>query len=203
MNHTIVEELRHHTPFTAFGAATGILGMALVWRLSDSVAHNIFYILHPAHVFFSAVVTASMYQIHCRKGEHHCNFWTLIFIGYTGSIGISTLSDSLIPYAGELLLKMPYSEPHIGFVEKWWIVNPVAFLGIAVAYFWPQTKVPHALHVLVSTWASLFHILMALGDQVSVGIVAGIFAFLFVAVWFPCCLSDIIFPLLFVKNPRH
>ena len=28
----------------------------------------------------------------------------------------------------------------------------------------------------------------------------GVFLVLFIAVWLPCCVSDIIFPLLFVKN---
>ena len=30
----------------------------------------------------------------------------------------------------------------------------------------------------------------------------GIFVFLFIAVWVPCCLSDIVFPLLFVKGRK-
>jgi hypothetical protein len=30
-----------------------------------------------------------------------------------------------------------------------------------------------------------------------------IFLFLFLAVWIPCCLSDIVFPLLFVKPRRQ
>ena len=70
-----------------------------------------------------------------------------------------------------------------------------------------HTRFPHAGHVLLSIWASLFHILMVMRNDVSSGQYAAIFAFLFVAVWLPCCISDIVFPLLFVKPgqalPRH
>ena len=124
----------------------------------------------------------------------------LVLVGYVGSIGIATLSDSLLPFAGEILLQLPNPGLHIGFIEKWWLVNPLAFLGIAIAYWRPTTKFPHAGHVLLSTWASAFHIIMALGDTVSWITLLIIGLFLFLSVWLPCCLSDIIFPLLFVSG---
>ena len=73
-------------------------------------------------------------------------------------------------------------------------------VGGAIAYFWPKTKFPHAGHVLLSTWTSLFHIIMAKGETLSVLSYITIFLFLFLAVWIPCCVSDIVFPLLFVKE---
>jgi len=73
----------------------------------------------------------------------------------------------------------------------------LAAIGIAVAYLWPKTAFPHAGHVLFSTWASLFHMTMALGENVTLLALAVIPAFLFLAVWIPCCTSDIVFPLLF------
>jgi hypothetical protein len=101
------------------------------------------------------------------------------------------------------MLDMPNRGPHIGFIEKWWLVNPLAILGIAIAYFWPTTKFPHAGHVLLSTWASLFHIIMATGETLSWLSYIIVFLFLFLAVWIPCCVSDIVFPLLFVKNKNN
>jgi hypothetical protein len=89
---------------------------------------------------------------------------------------------------------------HIGFIEKWWLVNPLAIAGAVLAYLRPATKFPHAGHVLLSTWASLFHIIMALGGAVSEISVVIVPAFLFVAVWIPCCVSDIVFPLLFARD---
>ena len=90
---------------------------------------------------------------------------------------------------------------HLGFIEDWYVVNPAALLGIAIAYFWPHTKFPHAGHILVSTWASSFHILMNTHKEPTGALLVGIFVVLFISVWLPCCISDIVFPLLFVKAP--
>jgi hypothetical protein len=190
----ITQELIRHAPFTAFGAITGIVIVLFAVQLPRNAAEGIFYTLHPMHVVLSALVTAGMYRLHKGKGV------SVIIIGYIGAIGIATISDSLVPYAGEILLQLPNPGPHIGFIEKWWLVNPLAFLGIAIAYWRPATRFPHAGHVLLSTWASAFHIIMALGTTVNWIILFFIGVFLFISVWLPCCLSDIIFPLLFVKR---
>ena len=200
----IIKELRNHAPFTTFGALTGIIVMLFFYRLPEATAFQIFYVLHPLHVVLSALVTASMYYHYkCGKLKVICNLLTLLIIGYVGSIGIATLSDSLIPYLGEVLLNLPNRGMHIGFIEHWLIVNPAAILGVAIAYFWPRTKFPHAGHVLLSTWASLFHIIMALGGTITWFLSLAIFVFLFLAVWVPCCVSDIVFPLLFVGEHDH
>jgi len=89
---------------------------------------------------------------------------------------------------------------HLGFIEDWYVVNPAAILGIIIAYFWPRTKFPHAGHVLISTWASSFHVLMNTHRELTPVMFIGVFLVLFVAVWLPCCISDIVFPLLFVKS---
>ena len=195
---TIIKELKNHLPFTLFGAITGIIIMLLFYKIPSNIAYNTFYVLHPLHVVLSAIVTASMYKIYSKKA----NPFILILIGYIGSVGIATISDSIIPYIGEIMLNLPNTGIHLGFIEKWWLVNPLAFLGIAIAYFNPTTKFPHAGHVLLSTWASLFHIIMALGGAISLTLTFVIFVFLFIAVLIPCCLSDIVFPLLFIKNRK-
>ena len=200
----IVHELKEHLPFTVFGAATGIILMIALKGLPHETSHTMFYALHPMHVVLSALVTASMYELHrCGKLRRKCNLFILLAVGYFGSVGIATVSDSLIPYWGEALFHMPYRQVHIGFIEKWWLVNPLALVGIAIAYFRPSTKFPHAAHVLLSTWASLFHILMAAGETISWVSYAGLFVFLFLAVWLPCCVSDIVFPMLFVKKREN
>ncbi len=199
MNRSIFYELKRHVPFTVFGALTGIILMTGVSKISYESAHRIFYILHPAHVVLSALVTASMYKNYkCARDTKKCNLFALFAVGFVGSVGVATISDSIIPYYGELLLGMPYAEAHIGFIERWWIVLPLSVAGIAFAYFHPTTKFPHAAHILVSTWASLFHIVMAGSRSLTAFAVAGIFVFLFAAVWGPCCVSDIVFPLMFV-----
>ena len=190
----ISNELLRHAPFTAFGAVTGLFIVLFAVHLPSTAAESLFYTLHPMHVVLSALVTAGMYRLHKGKGL------ALVAIGYIGSVGIATISDSLVPYAGEILLQLPNPGLHIGFIERWWLVNPLAFLGIAIAYWRPTTRFPHAGHVLLSTWASAFHIIMALNTPVSAMTLFLIGFFLFLSVWFPCCLSDIVFPLLFVGN---
>jgi hypothetical protein len=195
--HTIGKELRVHAPFTAFGALTGIMIMAVIVYsgIPRSFSSALFWTLHPFHVLLSALATAGMYRLHSKGG-----LWPTVLIGYFGSIGIATLSDSLIPYLGEWLLDLPNRGLHLGFIEKWWLINPLAFAGVAIAFIWPNTKFSHTGHVLLSTWASLFHMVMALGASLSL-LTAGLMGvFLFLAVWIPCCTSDIIFPLLFSRK---
>ena len=252
----IVRQLKAHAPFTAGGAVLGIIFMLIFKRyFGNSASLKLFYVFHPSHVFLSAMTTAAMYKLHKRNA----GLVMLIVIGWVGSIGIATLSDSVIPYLGESMLGLhisvhhhggdgngDHNEPattstdiqkaggngqavnvehaangnyitngnhiansehthehkmHIGFIEKWKVVNPAAFLGILVAFFWSHTKFSHLGHVLLSIWASLFHILANMGGTVSTGQWAGVFIFLFLAVWLPCCISDIVFPLLLVKKP--
>jgi hypothetical protein len=198
----IANELKHHAPFTALGATTGIIIMVIL-IFTDAlpqvaqISYTVFYILHPAHIVLSALVTVAMY-----KKYGNGRIWTAILIGYFGSIGIATLSDSIIPYLGETLLGLESKGIHIGFIEEPLLTNPAAVLGIAIGYRKPTTKFPHAGHVLLSTWASLFHIIMALGGAVNWVTLLAIFAFLFLAVWLPCCTSDIVFPLLFVRKKK-
>jgi len=197
----IVCELKNHSPFTSFGALTGILLMLVFRNIPHETAHALFYVFHPLHVFLSALVTTAVYCRYQNAGDGPV--WKtvkILFIGYIGSVGIGTLSDSLIPFWGEQLMGMSPEHHHIGFIEKWWLINPLAFAGIGIAWVRPGSKFPHAGHVLLSTWASLFHMMMASHGALSPLSYAGIFLFLFLAVWIPCCLSDIVFPLLFIKE---
>ncbi|WP_459202157.1 hypothetical protein [Methanococcus sp. CF] len=201
MFNQIIEELGEHMPFTAFGAVFGIVLLIIFNGISFSESYSIFYTLHPLHVFLSAFTTTSMYKLHSGgsiKGIK--GILVLFLIGYAGSLFIATISDSLIPYIGEIILDMPNRGAHIGFIEEFWLVNSLALLGIVLAYFKPFTKVPHSGHVFLSTAASLFHIIMALGTGLSFLMYFEIFLFLFIAVWIPCCTSDIIFPLIFIKS---
>ncbi|MCL5097540.1 MAG: hypothetical protein M1608_08440 [Candidatus Omnitrophica bacterium] len=196
----ILRELREHAPFTALGTLTGalVLGLLLWTQAPRSVSATLFWTLHPLHVLLSALVTIAMFR---RHGGH--GFWAMVTIGYFGSVGIATLSDCLLPYAGEWLLALPHRGLHLGFIEKWWLVNPLAAGGILIGFAWPRTKLSHAGHVLLSTWASLFHITMALGSAMTLADGALIAFFLFLSVWLPCCTSDIVFPLLFAPRTAN
>lgn len=192
---SITHELKHHAPFTAVGALTGVaIAAAFVYLpIPHSVSHRLFEACHPLHILLSAMATAAMFRLHSRRG-----LVATVVVGYVGAIGIGTISDCLMPYLGELLLGFEDAEAHIGFIEHWYLVNPAALVGVAVACWWPATKAPHAGHVLLSTWASLFHMLMAVGKGQPIGplAIAVVAVVLFLAVWLPCCTSDIILPLL-------
>jgi len=190
----IIEELKEHSPFTALGALSGI-GVTIIIVLADVptyVSHTIFYTLHPLHVLLSALVTTSMY-VRYRRAK----IWAAILIGWTGAIGIATISDAMLPYLGGTLLhaRMEFQVP---FIEEWWI-NLLALAGVAIGYWRPTTRIPHFGHVLLSTWASLFYI-MTFGMADWIPLLPFIFLFLFLAVWLPCCTSDIVYPLLFVRK---
>jgi hypothetical protein len=194
MGRRITEELKEHIPFTALGALTGII-ITVIVVLGDVPHHisdTIFHTLHPVHVLLSALVTTSMYMRY-KKGR----VWAVILIGWTGAIGIATISDALIPYLGGNLLHAQM-EFHVPFIEEWWI-NLFALAGIAIGYWRQTTKIPHFGHVLLSTWASLFYI-MAFGIADWIPLLPFIFLILFLAVWIPCCMSDIIYPLLFLRK---
>lgn len=205
-------ELKAHSPFTLLGALTGIAMMLLFRNAGHETSYRLFYIFHPLHVVLSAVVTASLFRLH----EKTKGFLTILVVGYIGSIGVATLSDSILPYFGEDILGVvipvhshdgeTHTEEthdekhwHIGFIEEWYIVNPSALLGIFIAYFLPRSKLPHAFHILISTWASSSHIMMNTPQPYTATLLFGFIAVLFVAVWLPCCFSDIIFPMLLVK----
>ncbi|NIQ11790.1 MAG: hypothetical protein GWN67_24305, partial [Phycisphaerae bacterium] len=194
-------------PFTALGAVTGIIIMAIIvfGKVPAEISHIVFYSLHPIHIVASAIATTGMYQ---KYGGG--KIWTAILVGYAGSIGIATLSDALIPHLGGVLLGIKM-EFHIPFIEiakmpvigiaKWQIVNSAALAGIIVGYLRPTTKIPHLGHVLLSTWASLFYF-TAFGTAWWIPLFPFIFLFLFLAVWIPCCTSDILFPLLFTGKAQ-
>ncbi len=216
----ILVELKGHAPFTILGAVLGIGFMLLFRNISGGGRHTLFAIFHPAHVVLSAIVAASMFRLHAEKKR----FVLVLAIGYFGSIGVATLSDIIIPHIGTELLGLnipqhsqihesetgsPQEEHvteaeehglHLGFIEEWYIVNPAALLGIFIAYFLPRTKIPHASHILISTWASSSYLLMTVQSEITIAAAAGILATLLVATWVPCCIGDIIFPLLFVKS---
>jgi len=204
--------------------------------LPERTSHLLFDIFHPGHVLLSAMATAAMFRLH-KKKAHIIVVLIIGYVGSIGIATLSdcvipyvgevllgfhtsahsheqagehqeSTSETVHKLDGNHVHQDGHKEGlHFGFIDKWWLVNPLAILGGLIACFRPWTKFPHAGHVLLSIWASLSHILMAMGTEVSFAQWMGVMVFLFLAVWLPCCVSDIVFPLLFVKPgkewPRH
>lgn len=224
----IGKELRNHSPFTMLGAATGILFMLAGQRWFKEQAEALFSVFHPLHVVLSAMVTAALFEIH-RKAKNFFVILLIGVVGSIGVATLSdcilpffgeSILGAAIPTHAEVHQYSPAKtgqpEPsaeqvqidaeqhhprwHLGFVEEWYLVFPAAIIGVLLAYFKPATHLPHASHVLISTWASSAHMLMNTQADLSPALLLGMFIVLFIAVWLPCCFSDIIFPLLFVRS---
>ncbi len=227
----ILTELRAHAPFTMAGAVSGILAMLLFAKASPQVSQRLFQVFHPAHVVLSAIVTASLFRLHEEKRSFWVVL-LIGYVGAVGVATLSdsilpyigedllgvavpthaslhehggpaeAVQDHEAEHADET--RAHEGKPHIylGFIEDWYLVNPAAILGVLIACFWPRTKFPHAGHILISTWASSFHVLMNTHRELTPMLFVGIFVVLFIAVWLPCCMSDIVFPMFFVRSPH-
>lgn len=104
-------ELKRHAPFTLIGTATGVIVMAtfMLGNAPPAWSGRLFWMIHPLHIVLSAHVTTAMYRQHGGR-----NALLLIGIGYFGSIGIASLSDSVIPFLGEWMLQLPNRGIHLG-----------------------------------------------------------------------------------------
>ncbi len=192
----ILRELRHHAPFTALGALTGVFLLSLTaGSLARGEHERLFHLLHPLHLLLSALVTTAVYGKYGRgRGE-------ALAVGFLGSVGICTLSDVLLPHAGGLVMGIPM-HLHLCLAEHPWLVLSASLLGAGLGMGRPGTEIPHSGHVLVSTYASAFY-LTAFGSPSSwLPLLPALFLLLFLTVWLPCCTSDFIFPLLFVGRDR-
>ena len=203
----ILQELKAHAPFTLLGSLTGVVVMVIVvlTKLPPARLEPVFEGFHTGHVLLSAIVTAGLYR------RYRTNIAACVLIGFVGSVGIATLSDIIFPHhGGALLLELTgehhgMHDLHLPFIDEWWLINPAALIGVGIGIAWPKTKVPHAGHVLLSTWASLFYLVVHSQAEVSwLPRLPLVLVVLFIAVWLPCCVSDIVFPLLFVgKQARE
>lgn len=184
-------ELKRHMPFTALGALTGIAIMAafVAAKVSHETSELFFEIAHPVHILLSTIVTTALFR------RYRQSWLAAVAVGGLGSVVLCVLSDILLPYAGAVLLGA-HVHFHLCLLEKeWWLVVLGAVVGVAIGLWRPGTRLPHAGHVFVSTWASLFY-LTAHGQTQWLPLLPAVFLLLFVAVWVPCCFSDILFPLL-------
>jgi hypothetical protein len=164
-------------------------------------AHHFFHLFHPAHMLFSAAATTAMF---CR---YERRFLKAILVGLIGAVGICGVSDIVMPHASLLLLGV--SPPwHICVVKNPEMVLPFALIGSAVGLAAAggvvrSTIISHSLHVLMSTMASIFYMVGPLGVVAWIDRIGVVFLFVVLAVMVPCCLSDIVFPMLMSKSGRE
>jgi len=207
------EELLSHLPFSIFATVGGMLVVAVLTFLGEptygerlpGAFQDLFHVFHPTHMLLSATATTAMFWRHERR------FVKAAVVGFLGAIVICGVSDILIPYLSGFLLGA-HMEAHICILKHPGLVLPFALVGVATGFLAADhivraTFYSHAAHVLVSSAASLLY-LIGFGLAHWVHQAGPVLVFVVLAVMIPCCVSDIVFPLLAVTKdgkpvPRH
>lgn len=185
-------ELKHHIPFTFIATLIAALSIGIIYQKGILISEPFFYVIHPLHLFISAIVSAAIFY------KYKNNFIQALLIGITGAIIIGSLSDIILPYLGGILFQLKISF-HFSLLEKPLIILSAVIIGSIIGITTKITKIPHFLHVFLSVFASLFY-LLAFSTSLNLIHLIVTFFIVFIAVLIPCCISDIIFPLLFVKK---
>ena len=197
----ILEELQHHLPYTVFSVAIGIMVLGLLTVVIEGekfpqASQNLFHVFHPLHLLFSAAATAAMFWRHDKK------LFKAVSIGFVGAVGICGISDIFIPFVAGYLLGVKM-HLHICIIAHPMLILPFLSFGLFMGFVLPSmvesTIFSHAAHVLISSMASIFYLVsFGLTEWIPVG--GMVIIYMVLAVMIPCCTSDIIFPLLLVRE---
>jgi hypothetical protein len=206
--HTIVGELIHHFPYALFSVAFGltILSFVTYYSYSDPVnlickkSDVLFHSFHFMHIVFAATGTLVTFFRYSR------NVVKALLLGIFSPAIFCTLSDSILPYLGGKMLGVDMHF-HLCFVTELQNVLPFLFIGIINGFVmsrhgheqqWLYAISSHAIHILVSSLASIFY-LVANGCTDWWHFIGLIFIYLIGAVVIPCTMSDVVVPLLFAR----
>jgi hypothetical protein len=159
----------------------------------------LFHVFHPLHMLLSAIATTAMFWRHDRRLPR------AIATGVVGSIGICGVSDVGMPYLSGLVLGVNM-EFHWCVLQHPMLVIPFMVIGVLTGLLAPSavehsTQFSHAGHVFVSSMASIMY-LISFGMTGWIEQAGYVFIVVVIAVVIPCCLSDIVFPLL-VADRKH
>lgn len=201
---SISRELSRHLPYS-LAAVLAALGLLLlltsVGKISLFQVVASYHFFHPVHLLLSAGATTAMFWQHDRKA------WKAVLVGFAGTIPVCSFGDILLPFLGGVAVGAPM-ELHICVWEEPFLVFPAVLLGVlggiaGAEWVHRSTLYSHAGHVLVSSLASTLY-LVSYGYLLDrwVWELGWILPTLLLAVMVPCCFSDIVFPLLFVRKAR-
>ena len=123
---TIFSELKRHLPFTLVATLIAIVFVLILYQITSSKITlgitSLFYIIHPLHLFISAIVSAAIFY------KYKNNFIQALLIGITGAIIIGSLSDIILPYLGGILFQLKTSF-HFSLFEKPLIILSAVIIG--------------------------------------------------------------------------
>jgi hypothetical protein len=186
----LFHELKHHLPLTSIAAVLAIIVAALFYK--TNINESVFYVLHPTHIIFSAIATSAMFH------KYKKNFLQAILIGVTGAIVVGSLSDIIFPYLAALIFNFNI-QFHLPLIETPILIIAIAIIGSIIGIITHYTKFPHTFHVFLSVFASLFYLLAFTQSFTTINFIISIFI-VSITVIIPCCVSDIIFPFLFLNK---
>jgi len=198
----IATQLIFHLPFSVFGVMLALLSMgfltfiAIIIRAEDMIpaaSQELFHVFHASHILISSVATTAMFR------KHDNSIWKALIVGIAGSVLICGISDYYFPYIGGLFIESNM-HLHICLIEEPMLVLSFAVVGTLAGLgahrgFEKATQYSHSFHVFVSSVASLLY-LMSFGLVEWTHAIGAVFAITILAVMLPCCLSDIVFPLM-------
>jgi hypothetical protein len=193
---TIVRELKRHLPFTlGVSLLAGILiAVLFLFDLaSNGILMNSFEVIHPLHVLVSAAATAAIYYKYKRS------VLGSVVVGVVGAILVGSISDVLLPWVAGNIFALE-TVFHLPIFESPLLILSVGVVGALVGIYAGMFKLTHSLHVFFSVFASLLY-LLAFSVAMSVWAVLVISLVVFLVVYVPCCISDIVFPILFIREP--
>jgi hypothetical protein len=193
---TVLKELRAHLPFTLVvsllaGVLVGVI--FLVDFGMDGLFGGMFEVIHPLHILVSAAASAAIFRKY-KKSVVGAGL-----IGILGAILIGSISDVLLPWVAGNLFSLE-TVFHLPVLESPVLILGSAVVGSLVGIYVGLFRLNHSLHVFFSVVASLFY-LLAFSSSVSALVVLGLALVVFLVVYVPCCVSDIVFPILFIKKP--
>jgi len=192
----IVNELKQHLPFTAFATITAIAVFVIIqYYFKVQISENLFEIFHPVHVIASAIVTAGIFY------KHKAKVIQALIIGISGALILGSLSDIVLPFLSGNILGLETAF-HLPLIETPLIILGSAFLGSVIGIWSKRTKVPHFIHVYLSAFASLFYLIAFTPEFKLLGFTIAFFTII-IAVVLPCCISDLIYPFIFLKKSKH
>ncbi|MBI4343946.1 MAG: hypothetical protein HY601_03925 [Candidatus Omnitrophica bacterium] len=199
----VAAEFAHHLPYTIIST---LIAMAGVWAFGTQLlaagraeqlleqGRASFHLFHPLHICLSAIATTSLFWRYRHSAVQAA------WVGAWGTVLPCGLSDYVFPYIGGRLLGEPM-ELHMCLVQEPQLF--FSFLGLGIlGGFWAEKRLrgshlfSHGAHVFVSSGASLLY-LISFGFtswMSDVQAIFPVFAIIVLAVWVPCCISDIVVP---------
>ena len=194
---TIKKELGHHLPFTLTVSLLAGVIVAIMYLINREyfigIISESFEVMHFSHILVSAIATSTIYY------KYKKSFFGGILVGVIGALLIGSLSDVIFPWLAGNLFSL-HTHFHLPIIEETLPVLTVAIIGAVVGIKWDLFNISHRLHVFLSVFASLFY-LLAFSIKMAPLTILIISLLVFLCVYIPCCISDIVFPLLFIKKP--